>query len=268
MGLIGTNLETIDFAKLYKEQIENSTFKGKSQEDWSKKAKSYNENIQKSSYAKEFVNKLNLEDAQTLLDVGCGPGTISLELASRFKQAYAMDYSLGMLDCLKENCIARDINNVIPIHKSWDDDWNDIPKCDIIVASRSMEVIDIATALQKLNAKANKRVYIAFKVGGSFIDNEILTRLDREVIPRPDYIYLLNILHSMKIYASVDFIFAHNNRFLSKNDEEFLEKVSWSLGTLCDDESIILKNYFNDTYKFKKEAPHIQWAIISWEVKK
>lgn len=268
MGLIKTNLEFIDFAKLYEEQKANSTFKGKSGEDWSKRAKNFNENVQTSSYPKEFVSKINFEGAKSLLDVGCGPGTIALEAAPHLEAVYGLDYSFGMLEFLKSNCEERGIKNITPVHKSWEDDWSDIPECDIIVASRSMEVKDIKKALLKLNEKANKRIYISFKAGGSFVENDILAQLKREIIPRPDYIYLVNILHSMGIYATVDFLLAENKKFLSKDDDEFVEKVEWSLGTLNDEEKIILKEYYNKVYKFKKEPSYIRWSLVSWEVNK
>jgi 2-polyprenyl-3-methyl-5-hydroxy-6-metoxy-1,4-benzoquinol methylase len=266
MGLAKTNLEIIDFAKLYTEQMKNSTFKGKTSQDWDKKAKSFNENIKDSSYTKEFLYKINIVDAKTLLDVGCGPGTISLELAPKFKHIYAMDYSRGMLECLENNCDMRNINNITTVHKSWEDDWSDLPQFDIVVASRSLEVMDVKKAIEKLNSKAKKRVYVTFKVGGSFIDEEILAQLKRYITPRPDYIYLVNILHSMGICAKIDFIKSENKRFLSESGDEFLEKVKWSLGDLSKEESKILKEYFEKTYKYKKETGFIKWALLSWEV--
>jgi hypothetical protein len=72
----------------------------------------------------------------------------------------------------------------------------------------------------------------------------------------------------MGIYATVDFLPAENKKFLSKGDDEFVEKVEWSLGTLSDEEKIILKEYYNTIYKFKKEASYIRWALVSWEVNK
>ncbi len=267
MGLVQTNLDSLDFAKLYTQQMEISTFKGKSSDDWDKRANSMNSNVHKSVYTKTFIDKIDTTDATSLLDVGCGPGTISLAIASKLSDIYALDYSLGMLECVKENCEKKDISNITTIHKSWYDDWDEVPNADIVVASRSMEVKDIKDALTKLNSKANKRVYITTKVGGSFIDSEILNQLEREVFPRPDYIYLVNVLHSMGIRAKVDFILSENSKFESSTDEEFIEKIGWSLGELSDDEKVILKNYFNTTYKHKKMANSMNWALISWEVK-
>ena len=226
MPLVNTNLDKLNFSKLYKKQVKNSTFKSKKSSDWDKKAKQFNENVLNSPYVKEFISKVDIKDCQTLLDVGSGPANISLQLAPKLEKVYALDYSLEMLNLAKENAKNLEINNLTTIHKSWYDKWNDVPNADIVIASRSMEVRNIKKALKKLNEKANKKVYITTKVGGSFIDNEILNQLKRKINPRPDYIYLINTLHSMGIFAKVDFIKTKNNKLQVKKDEEFIQKVS------------------------------------------
>ena len=50
---------------------------------------------------KSFVSKINFEGAKSLLDVGCGPGTIALEAAPHLEAVYGLDYSSGMLEFLK-----------------------------------------------------------------------------------------------------------------------------------------------------------------------
>ena len=268
MALINTNLKQIDFAKLYMQQMEQSTFKSKSSSDWDKKAKNMSINVQNSIYTKEFIEKIDFNNCKSLLDIGCGTGAIALNVASKLKIVYALDYSPSMLNCIEDSCANNNITNVKTIHKSWYDNWDDIKSSDIVVASRSMEVKDIKEALLKLNAKANKRVYITTKVGGSFIDKEILNQLKREIYPRPDYIYLLNVLHDMGIYAKVDFIKSENNKFSSLSADEFVEKVSWSLGELNLEEKETLKNYFENTYKYQERPDYIDWAFISWEIDK
>lgn len=293
MPLGKTNLDKLDFAKLYKEQMKNSTFKRKSSADWDKKAQYFSENVLNSPYTQEFTSRLSLKNCETLLDVGSGPGTISLALAPKLKQVYALDYSKEMLSFAKENAKKLEISNLKTINKSWYDDWNDVPNTDIVVASRSMEVKNIKKALKKLNDKANKRVYLTMKVGGTFVDKEILAQLKREIIPRPDYIYLVNTLHSMGIYAKVDFIKTKNCKSQKDNplqkksynsqtakveftqtktcqppittDEEFIQRMNWSLGKLSKEEKVILRKYFNTTYKYNNEPESVIWAFISWE---
>lgn len=49
MPLVKTNLDKLDFSKLYKQQMKKSTFKSKSSTDWDKKAKEFNQNVKASS---------------------------------------------------------------------------------------------------------------------------------------------------------------------------------------------------------------------------
>ena len=83
-----------------------------------------------------------------LLDIGSGPGTICLALANKLKRVYALDYSSLMLELAKENANNLNIKNLKTIHKSWYDDWNDVPKSDIVSSSRSMQVENIKKALK------------------------------------------------------------------------------------------------------------------------
>ena len=265
MSLVKTNLDKLNFSKLYKIQMKNSTFKSKSSSDWDKKALHFSQNVLNSPYTKKFTKRVDTSDCETLLDVGSGPATISLALAKKLKTVYALDYSKEMLNYAEQNAKNREIDNLVSIHKSWYDSWEDVPNADIVVASRSMEVKDIKKALKKLDEKANKRVYITTKVGGSFIDKEILNQIKRDIIPRPDYIYLLNTLHTMGIFAKVDFIKTSSKKFDTSNEDEFIQKLKWSLGKISKKEEKILREYFNTTYKLKEKDESLIWAFIYWE---
>ena len=245
--------------------MKNSTFKSKSSSDWDKKALHFSQNVLNSPYTKEFTKRVDVSDCETLLDIGSGPATISLALAKKLKNIYALDYSKEMLNYAEQNAKNKEIDNLVTIHKSWYDSWEDVPNADIVIASRSMEVKDIKKALIKLNEKANKRVYITTKVGGSFIDKEILNQIKRDIIPRPDYIYLLNTLHTMGIFAKVDFIKTSSKKFDTSNEDEFIQKLKWSLGKISKKEEKILREYFNTTYKLKEKDESLIWAFIYWE---
>lgn len=259
-----SNIQTIDFAKLYQKQKEKSSFKTKSSKDWNKKAKYMNYKVFNSIYIKDFLKRVKTKNMKTLLDVGCGPGTFGICLANEFKRVYCLDFSPKMLKCVKENAKARGIKNIKTIQKSFEDDWSDIPKVDILIASRCMEVEDLEKTLKLLNSKA-KKVYISYKVGGSFIDNDILENLSQPVEPKPDFIYLINILYQMGINAKVDFIRSENTKFQSKNAEEFLEKVKWSLGDLSEEDKKNLPIFYEQEYKHKKQDKYVKWALISYK---
>ena len=66
-------------------------------------------------------------------------------------------------------------------------------------ASRCLEVDDVKSVLIKLLSKTKRTLYITFKVGGSFVDKEILEIIERDTEPKADFVYLVRGLGS-KIY--------------------------------------------------------------------
>lgn len=260
--------EDIDFNKLYVKQKEASTFKMKSKDAWDTKADSMNKKVHKSIYNEEFLKLLDLDGIDSLLDVGCGVGNLSLLLAKKLSKVYSLDYSNKMLELLEQNAKERNIENITTINKSWYDSWDEVPNADLVIASRSMEVKDMKEALSKLNEKANKKVVISYKVGGSFVSNEILEVLQKDIIKKPDYIYVVNILYSMGINANVNFVRSEGRGTIYTSKEKFIESVSWSIGSLRDDEISKLEDYYDSLDDEKKlKEDFVYWAIISWDKK-
>ncbi len=255
-----SNYDELDFAKLYCEQKIATSFKPKSASEWDKKAASMNASVHGGVYVSEFLSRMKLEKNDTLLDVGCGPGTIGLAVATQLKSVICADYSDGMLECVKQNIAAKNLNNVEAMKLSFDDEWDRVPVCDIVTASRCLEVADARKTLEKLISKARKSVYLTYNIGRTFMGDEIADILSLEVRPKPDYIYIVNILYQMGYLAKVDFITHGGCRFNGESFEEFLMQVKWSYGvdSLPDSDISGLKKYF-DSGKAKR---HAKWAFI------
>ena len=230
------NYEDINFNELYIKQKELTSFKAKGKEAWDEKAPSMNKKVHKSIYNEQFLEKLDLDGINSLLDVGCGVGNLSLKLAPKLDEVYCLDYSSKMLEILNQNAKEQNLSNIKTINKSWYDSWADVPNTDLVIASRSMEVKDMKEALTKLNNKANKKVIISYKKGGSFVSDEILDVMQRKIIKKPDYIYVLNILYQMGINASVNFIQSEGRNTIYTSKEKFIQSVSWSIDGLSEDE--------------------------------
>ena len=264
--MIINNFDEIDFNELYIKQKEQSSFKMKSQDAWDKKASSMNKRVHESIYNDEFLALVDISNCESLLDVGCGVGNLSLKLADKLKEINCLDYSLGMLEILEKNAKEKSITNINTINKSWYDDWETVPKTDIVIASRSMEVANMKEALVKLNNQAKKRVYLSYKVGGSFLADEILEVMQKEIIKKPDYIYLVNILYSLGIHAKVNFVRSEGRSTVYTSKNEFIKSVSWSIGQLSNEEIQRLGKYYDEVIKYKKESiDYVKWAVISWE---
>lgn len=259
-------LDDIDFGRLYQEHLVAAARAPKPASDWDARAADMKRKVMRGPYVDAFISGMNLEGARTLLDVGCGPGTIGLALAGRLERVYGLDYSRTMLDMLMANAGELGLDNVETVHRSWEDDWSDLPVCDIAIASRSTLVADLASALEKLDASARLRVYLTHIAGGSFIDPAVLRVLDRKQPCLPDYIYIVNLLHRMGIHPRLDYIETPSRLADSPDFDSFAARVAWSLGELDAEERARLRNWHEKEGTSAIEP--VRWALISWDVQR
>lgn len=151
------------------------------------------------------------------------------------------------------------------IQRAWEEDWSDLPRCDIAVASRSTLVADMRQAMSKLNNQARLRVYTTHLVSTSFVSPAIQRAAGREVIELPNYIFALNVLYQMGIYAHVDFIRGQNCQQDNSTWERFEQNVSWSLGALNDDERERLYRWYQQQDARALAPASRDWALIWWD---
>lgn len=260
--ILPSNYDEIDFDALYRAQKARSSFGKKIAADWDKKAPSFNEGVMKSAYAREFIDKVDFTGVSTLLDFACGAGALSVLAAKKVDQIYGYDFSPRMLEFARGNAQTYGAKNVKFAQKAFEDDWSDVPACDVVFASRCLEVDDLKTALGKLLSKTEKSLYITFKVGGSFVDEEILGAIGRKVEQKPDFVYLLNILFQMGYLPSLSYIKSPCSAGPATSAEEFVQKTRWGLGgELSSAEEARLAEYFNSG-KCAPKQEFMHWAFV------
>lgn len=264
-----TNFDAIDFNILYKTQRQASSHKKKSSELWNDKAFDMNLKKNRGIYNDFVQSKISCDNIDSLLDVGCGPGTFALHYAPLIKNVIAFDFSPKMLEILEKNILDKNIKNIKIINSDIEGSWDKIPVCDIVLASRCLEVDDLRKALENLDTHAKKAVYLTFKAGKSYISDELLKIIGRDIIPKPDYIYVLNILYQMGIRAKLDFIPKEDSDFCKPpiDIEHFINSISWSLNGLSEQEKEKLQKYFLDCQNngIKPAFKNNSWALIYWE---
>ena len=183
--------------------------------------------------------------------------------AERADQIYGYDFSPKMLEFAKQNAQIYGAKNVKFAQKAFEDDWSDVPVCDVVLASHCREVDDLKTALNKLLLKTKKSLYITFKVGGSFVDDEILDAIGRKVEQKPDFVYLLNILFQMGYLPSLSYIKAKCHAGPETSAQELIQKTRWGLGgELSKTEEARLAEYFNSG-KYKPRQGFMHWAFVT-----
>ena len=259
-------IDDIDFGALYREHLALACRKPKPPEDWDKRAEDLAANCAgpESRYTAAFLERMQMQANDTLLDVGCGPGTIALPLAKQCRRVYGLDYSQGMLDVMLRRAGEQGLDNVECICRSWDDNWDDVPQCDIVVASRSTMVNDIEDAMRKLSAKARRYVYSTFTVDRHFIAADIMDCIGRRPVGFPNYIYAVNLLSRMGYLPRVDFLTTPICKKSQPGFDRFIDSIRWSIGELSADEIASLQDYYND--RVQRDIPlapaQRTWAFV------
>ena len=261
------NLSDIDFAELYRRQMPRANRQEKTPEYWDGRAPAMSQRMSDSQYVQQFVAALDLEGCATLLDVGCGPGTIALTLAPRLEHVYGLDYSPGMLAAFAAESRARGLTMATPILRAWEDDWADVPVCDIVVASRSTAVPDLEAAILKLDSKARKRVYMSYPADGSLPGDDVRRAIGRAGASAPDYLCVVGILHHLGLYPTLGYLTTENRFARCADFADFLSKATELLGGVSEEEARRLETFFRETAERAREEP-TRWALFSWEAGK
>ena len=267
--MLGKDLiQDIDFGALYRRQARASTFQARTAADWDQRAEHRSRREKGSDYAREFLARVDLADVETVLDIGCGTGNLALQLARRVRRVHALDFSAEMLRLLRANARAEGVRNVVTHRLAWTDDWARLPRADMAICSRALAVDDLRAALEKMNAQARRRCYLTLHAGATFLSADVYRVLRRSFVPRPGYIYAVNILYQMGIRARVDFL-RTTGGLTYDSPEQFIEGIRWRIGSLTAAEEKRLLAYFRALPRGadgKARYRHdFTWALLAWE---
>lgn len=86
-------------------------------------------------FTKLQADALDLSADDTVLDVGCGTGPLTVYIAPRVKKVIAFDFGKAMLKKLMDNCREKGISNVECLQGNWYEmePGRDIPICDVAI---------------------------------------------------------------------------------------------------------------------------------------
>ncbi|MDD1694991.1 MAG: class I SAM-dependent methyltransferase [Methanoregula sp.] len=159
------------------------------------------------------IDGLDVSRDSRVLDIGAGPGTLAIPLASRVREITAVEPGAGMVAILRERAAKEGLTNISCVQKRWED--IDISRdlagpYDIVIASLSLTMEDIRAALAKMNAVSRQYVCLYW-----FVDLPFWERMYADLWeplhgtpyysgPKADCLF--NVLYHMGIYANVEML--------------------------------------------------------------
>ena len=243
---------------------------------WDKFAPKYRKHPGKSTYESDFLALADIRPGESVFDMGCASGTLALPLARAGHRVFAADFSRGMLDILDQQIISDNLSDrITTMQLDWNEDWTlrDIPVCDVAIASRSMIVSDLEAAVDKLQSKAHRKVCIVQPTTESpHFNVNIAEYINYSRFPRPDYIYLINILFEKGLMPELNYIYSGRTDYFDSLEAAYSKMLKFFPDTLTASEDSLLREYLqahlvrtqSGQYTFDEPWP-VRWAYISWE---
>ena len=264
--------DRIDWNELWKEAV-NKLPKKNNSKSWDKIAPQFDQWMKKDDYPQELLSKIQVESGNTVLDIGCGNGVITIPLAQKASSVTAMDISMNMIELLQDNAAKHNLSNLKFINKGIEDvKAGEIGYHDVVVASRSLNgIADIKPELEKINKIAQKYVYITlWGVDNREFESRMAEILERESYHHPDYTIVYNLLHEMGIQANVEFLKSNTRNYYS-NIDEALDRIKWRIGDLNEEEESLIKEHLQTTLTKNPDGSlsysrnNSKWVLIWWE---
>ena len=262
--------EDIDWAYFWAKKLETKKDRSK---DWNKAAPNFGKSAKKDDYHTKLIERIDVGEEDTVLDLGCGEGSITIPLAKKAKSVTGVDSAYKMLEILNEKAQKKNINNIETIEEDLTKITIDnVGKHDIVVASRSLNgVLNIMETIANIDEIAGKYVYITlFGPNNWKLEREFYESIGKEYFEFPSHRYFFNILVDMGIYPNVENLnIGHEREY--ESIEEALESGKWRLDTLNDNEKKQLCEYLevileeNENGKLSNPNDKADWVLYWWK---
>ena len=263
------NPNDVDWVSFWAERLSIKVDK-----DWDKAAPGFFKRTRKDDYQDALFDKLILDEDDTVLDVGCGEGSVTIPIAKRVKKVIGVDSSPKMLEYLEKRANENNISNIESILKPIEEiRYDEIGDVDVVVCSRSLNgIVPIDEVLLELDKIANKYVFITiFGPENKKIEKDFDKEIGIKTEDFPDYNYFFNILFNLGIYANVERFDLNNYREYDSIDDA-IDNGKFRTDLYSDEEKELLRKYLeriltydDETKKYYNVKDKADWILIWWK---
>lgn len=225
----------LDWNQIWKDAFFESRLTTRNYYDNEELAKSYDASESIWIDGNKRAAELNPDSSWSVLDIGSGPGILTIPLARRVRKVTAVEPSLSMISCLKRHLAEEKLSNVKIINSCWEDmPTDDLMAHDLVIASYSLNFEDLKEALLKMNHLAKKRAILYWFAG---ITNWELIRMDlflkvhnRNPGPFPKCDIIYNLLYDLGLYPDVEVLYGTS---FPKEYADYDKALFYLKSTLC-----------------------------------
>lgn len=195
------------------------------------------------------IEGLPLTPDSRILDIGAGPGTLTIPISTQVTHVTAVEPSEGMMGVLQDNIAEYDADNVTCVQKRWEDVEIEADldgPYDVVIASYSLGMPDIRESILKMVDVSSRYVYLYWFAGEPSWDTNYKALWpslhEGDYHPSPNCNVIYNMLYQMGIYPHMQvFPVNHFNRFQSI--EEAVEHFRSYYNITTDHQESVLRDY-------------------------
>lgn len=191
-------------------------------------------------FTKRQADALDLLPSDTVLDIGCGTGPLTVHVAPRVKKVVAQDFGSNMLGLLEANARERGLTNVETLQGNWHtmEPGRELPVCDVAIARWSPAQGNIL----KMSRCATRRCYslmtcaLTFEKDGASTGgywcrsttDEALNTSPRPCARKYGFNVHFNLLYDHGANPTVSYV-SDEHRVEAATRDELVEKLAASL---------------------------------------
>lgn len=272
--------QLVDWHQVWKDTMENCTFLGRESGTLKQWSISEAEQFLKDSneqYVKQIMEKIEVTPNDNVIDLGCGPGRLTIPFAKIAKSVTAVDTAKGMLEVTKRRAEEEGLDNITYVNKFWREveAGKDIElEYDVAIASNSINLLgakeirknnkkqldwNLTETLQKIDA-VGKNCYFTMPILRHKEFPEVYATLGKKCNPFPDYIVVHNVLHQIAIKPEIDYFWSQCKKH--NNPEKVLKRIEWFCN-IKPEQKKILKDKIRCCVDKSDKSLQV-WALIQW----
>jgi SAM-dependent methyltransferase len=253
--------DTIDWNQVWMDAQQKNIDSGHGGECWTvwedkDAAKNYLNSFIASPSAKKRIAEISrmVKSESRVLDIGAGPGNITIPLSKKVSHVTAVEPAPGMVEVFQDNIALEGVENIRLVPKRWEDvdAESDLEApYDLCFASFSLGMLDLKQSIEKMLSVSTHTIVLYWHVGLQAFDEDAIELspllYGKKHYPVPEGSIIFNLLYSMRIYPDVK-IERTNVRLIYHSFDEVLENYARRYKVETNDQQKMLENYLHTKF--------------------